>query len=162
MGVCHPGNSTHIHVHYLPNVIIFKITCFWRPDNTLKYYLFYLFLMYGWGYLQIVNMIVLSAWHQPIFIKNNRPLGLTAPLPNNTLYMIHSPMNTQWPWFDISMPPKVKCHGVNWKTIYDLLHMFFMQNWIRCSISQKVILKVMWPWFDLERLSNVKCIEVNW
>ena len=53
---------------------------------------------------------------------NKRPHGLTAPLSNNTWSIIHSPMNTQWPWFDLSMPPKVKCCGVNWKTIYDLLY----------------------------------------
>ena len=38
--------------------------------------------------------------------------------------MIHSQINTQWSWFDLSMPPKVKCNGVNWKTIYDLLYVF--------------------------------------
>ena len=38
--------------------------------------------------------------------------------------MIHSQINTQWSWFDLSMPPKVKCNGVNWKTIYDLLDVF--------------------------------------
>ena len=53
-----------------------------------------------------------------------RPLGLTAPLSNNTLSIIHSPMNAQWPWFDLSMLPKVKCHRVNWKSIYDLLYVF--------------------------------------
>ena len=36
--------------------------------------------------------------------------------------MIHSQINTQWSWFDLSMPPKVKCNGVNWKTIYDVFH----------------------------------------
>ena len=51
-------------------------------------------------------------------LLNKRPLGLTAPLSNNTLSMIYSPMNIKWPWFDLSMPPKVKCHDVNWKTIY--------------------------------------------
>ena len=38
--------------------------------------------------------------------------------------MIHNQINTQWSWFDLSMPPKVKCNGVNWKTIYDLLNVF--------------------------------------
>ena len=61
---------------------------------------------------------------------NKRPLGLTAPLFNNTLIMIHSPINTKWPWFDLSVPPKVKYHEVNlknhiwftmclWKCVYD-------------------------------------------
>ena len=54
-----------------------------------------------------------------IYIRNKRPLGLTAPLSNTTLPMIHSPMNTQWPWLDLSKSPKVKCHGVNWNTIYE-------------------------------------------
>ena len=36
----------------------------------------------------------------------------------------YSQINTQWSWFDLSMPPKVKCNGVNWKTIYDLLYVF--------------------------------------
>ena len=44
---------------------------------------------------------------------NKRPLGLTAPLSNNTLSMIHSPMNTQWPFY----ATQGQCHGVNWKTI---------------------------------------------
>ena len=88
----------------------------------------------------------------PVKKRNKRP-----PLSNNTLSMMHSPMNTQWPWFDFSMPPMVKCHGVNWKTIYDLLYMCFMQNLIRYNL-----VKVMWPWFDLEMLSKVKCLEVNW
>ena len=35
-----------------------------------------------------------------------------------------SQMNTQWPWLDLSMPPKIKCHGVNWNIIYDLLYVF--------------------------------------
>ena len=68
------------------------------------------------------------AWNCPVnFVFhvilniNKRPLSLTAPLSNNTLSMIHSPINTKWHWFDLSMPPKVKCHEVNWKTIYDLL-----------------------------------------
>ena len=52
---------------------------------------------------------------------NKRPLGLTAPLSNNTWSMIQSSMNIKWPWFDLSMPPKVKCHEVNWKIIYDSL-----------------------------------------
>ena len=54
------------------------------------------------------------------FVKqhfNKRPLGLTAPMSNNTLSMIQSPMNTQWPWFDLSMPPKVKCYVVNLKNL---------------------------------------------
>ena len=51
-------------------------------------------------------------------------LAPTTPIFNNILPMVHSPMNTQWPWFDLSMPPKVKCHGVNWNTIYDLLYVF--------------------------------------
>ena len=38
--------------------------------------------------------------------------------------MTYSQMNTQWPWFDLSMPPKVKYDGVNWKTIHDLLYVF--------------------------------------
>ena len=37
------------------------------------------------------------------FFLNKRPLGLTAPLSNNTLNMIHSQMNTKWHWFDLSM-----------------------------------------------------------
>ena len=56
--------------------------------------------------------------------RNKRPLGLTAPLSNNTSSMIHSPMNTKWPWFDLSMPPKVKCHEVNWKTIYMIYYVY--------------------------------------
>ena len=59
--------------------------------------------------------------------KNKRPLGLTAPLSNNTLSMIYNPMNTKWPWFDLSMPPKVKCHDVSWKTIYRIW--FTMCSW---------------------------------
>ena len=35
--------------------------------------------------------------------------------------MIHSQIITQWSWFNLAMPPKVKWNGVNWKTIYDLL-----------------------------------------
>ena len=38
--------------------------------------------------------------------------------------MMHSQINTQWSWFDLSMPPKVKCNGANWNTIYDLLYVF--------------------------------------
>ena len=41
--------------------------------------------------------------------------------------MIYSQINTQWSWFDLSMPPKVKCNGVNWKTIYDLLYVFHVK-----------------------------------
>ena len=67
-----------------------------------------------------------------IYFNNKRPLGMTAPLSNNTLSMIH--MNTQWPWVNLSMPPKVKYHRVSWKTIYDLLYMYIMQHLIRCSI----------------------------
>ena len=59
--------------------------------------------------------------------QNKRPLGLTAPLSNNTLCMIYNPMNTKLPWFDLSMPPKVKCHDVNWKTIYRIW--FTMCSW---------------------------------
>ena len=36
----------------------------------------------------------------------------------------YSQINTQWSWFDLSMPPKVKYNGLNWKTIYDLLYVF--------------------------------------
>ena len=54
-------------------------------------------------------------------------LGLTALLSNNTPSMIYSPMNTKWPWFDLSMPLQVKCHDVNWKTIY--LIWFTMCSW---------------------------------
>ena len=64
-------------------------------------------------------------WYDCTF--NKRHLGLTAPLSNNTLSMIYSPMNTKWPWFDLSMPPKVKCHDVNWKTIYRIW--FTMCSW---------------------------------
>ena len=55
------------------------------------------------------NILTKKVTARPFY---KRPLGLTAPLSNNTLPMIHRPMNIQWPWFDLLMPPKVKCHEV--------------------------------------------------
>ena len=47
-----------------------------------------------------------TSWHQKLLHDvNKRPLGLTAPLSNNTLRIIHSPMSTIWHWFDLSMTP---------------------------------------------------------
>ena len=83
----------------------------------------------GWTYLYPdwnINQGMKSRWKYSYRVGNwnKRPLGLTAPLSNNTLSIIHSPMNAQWPWFDLSMPPKVKCHRVNWNIIYDVLYVF--------------------------------------
>ena len=79
-------------------------------------------MVYRWLWQQCKNYINK--------IINKRPLSLTAPLSNclcytNDVYlsMIHSQINTKWSSFDLSMPPKVTCHGVNW-TIYDLLYVF--------------------------------------
>ena len=74
---------------------------------------------------------------QILYKVNKRPLGLRALLSNNTWSMIHSPMKLNehpmtliWPF----NTTKGKCHGVNWKIIYDLLYKHFIQNLIRCSI----------------------------
>ena len=53
---------------------------------------------------------------------------------------------------------KVKCHEVNWKTIYDLLY----HAQYDAPFRRYNLLKVMWPWFDLEKLSKVKWLQVNW
>ena len=76
-------------------------------------------------------------------------------------------MNTQWPWFDLSIPPKVKCHGVNWKTIYDLLYRHFIQNFIRCSILEMQPLEsyvtLLWYWKVIQgQMSWGKLIVHRW
>ena len=82
------------------------------PANILVFYFSAIRRDIDLKFIQDTHRVVLNS------LKNKRPLGLTALLSNNTLSMIYSPMNTKWPWFDLSMPPKVKCHDVNWKTIY--------------------------------------------
>ena len=42
------------------------------------------------------------------------------------------------------MPPKVKCHGVNWKAIYDLLYMLHKRFDI-CSIDEMQPVTLIWP-----------------
>ena len=76
-------------------------------------------------------------------------------------------MNTQWPWFDLSTPPNVKCHGVNWKTIYDLLYRRFIQNLIRCSIYEiqpfETHVTLIWPWKVIQgQMSWGKLIVHRW
>ena len=78
------------------------------------------------------NDMLLMSSRRSIMLSR-RPLGLTAPLSNNTLSMIHSPKNTQWSWLDLSMPPRWNVMGQA-EIPYDLLYLFFMQNLIRCSI----------------------------
>ena len=68
--------------------------------------------------------------------------------------MIHSQINTQWPWFDLSMPPKVKCNGVNWKTIYDL-QCVSCKIWKDAPCRRCNLLKVMRSWF-------VKQCQLSW
>ena len=77
-----------------------------------------------------VHILALPAYWRPIYYKTRglsawqlRCLIVYATLNDVYLSMIHSQINTQWSWFDLSMPPKVTCHGVNW-TIYDLLYVF--------------------------------------
>ena len=74
------------------------------------------------------KVITRKPWQRKNKKINKRPLDLTAPLSNNRLSMIYSPMNTKWPWFDLSMPPKVKCHDVNWKTIYTVYDLLYVHE----------------------------------
>ena len=94
---------------------------------------------------------------------NKRPLGLKVPLSNDTWSMIHIPMNTKWPWFDFTIPPKVKCHEV---CAYTEIPYIINYICVLCKIGYNApfrrFLKVKWPWFDIERLTKVKCNEVNW
>ena len=76
-------------------------------------------------------------------------------------------MNTQWHWFELSMPPKVKCHGVNWKTIIYLLYKRFIQNLIKCSIWEiqpfETHVTLIWPWKVIQgQMSWGKLIIHRW
>ena len=66
---------------------------------------------------------------------NKRPLGLTAPLSNNTRSMIYSPMNTKWPWFG---PFNATQGQMSWCKLKDhipyMIYYVFMKNFIWCSI----------------------------
>ena len=69
--------------------------------------------------------------------------------------MKYSQLETQWAWFYISMLPKVKCHLVKWKTMYDLeyvlthfYHKMYHHVWDTTAVESYVTL--IWP------------LEVNW
>ena len=91
---------------------------------------------------------------------NKRPLGLRAPLSNNTWSMIQSPMKLNEHPMTLIWPFNATQGQMSWGKlkdhIYDLLYRRFIQNLISCSIYN--LLKLRKPWFDLERLSKVKCL----
>ena len=105
--------------------------------------------------MQIVNTILnLETVCKPILNilqhTNKRPLGLTAPLSNNTLCMIHTPMN------------KFKCHGVNWKTIWFTIYVFHAQFDKMFHLWDEP-LTLIWPWKVIKgQMSWGKLIVHRW
>ena len=133
----------------------------WAIFTKTSYWSNQLFHIYIISYFCIINSTCMTIMDH--MIARSQTYKQEASLLSRCL-IIHCLWYTQWPWLDLSMPPKVKCHGVNWKTIYDLLYLFFMQNLIRCFIEEIHVqtfeshVTLIWPW----ELSNVKWLEVNW
>ena len=93
--------------------------------------------------------------------NNKRLLGLTVPLCNNTWSMIHSPMNTKWPWFDLQVQMsrgKLKDHILFtmclWK-MYMMLHLGDATFWSHVTLIR--------PWkFIQGQMSWGKLLVHRW
>ena len=82
--------------------------------------------------------------------------------------MIHRPMNTKLPLFDLSMPPNVKCHGSKLKDhIWFTIYVFHAKFDIWCSIEKiqpfESHVTLIWPWMVIQgQLSTLRWHSRTW